>query len=205
MRWLIVVLMVVGLLGVYVTPSSAQMEIGKGVMAGLNLANLGGDDVENVDTRTAFKVGGFVSFPVSETVNIRPEVYYTMKGATQKFDYMGTTVKLTYKLSYVEIPVLLRLNLPLENASVLPGIFVGPALAIKTGGKVKAEAEGQSEESDIEDMKSMDFGVVFGLGVNVSGFMLDVRYNLGLTTIDDSADPDDVKNRVLSFNIGYGF
>ena len=100
---------------------------------------------------------------------------------------------------------MLRLNLPLENASVLPGIFVGPALAIKTGAKGRSEVEGEVEETDIKNMKSMDFGVVFGLGVNVSGFMLDVRYNLGLTTIDDSADPDDVKNRVLSFNIGYGF
>lgn len=42
-----------------------------------------------------------------------------------------------------------------------------------------------------------------GGGIDFGKISLDVRYNLGLTSTDDSANEDDVKHRVFSFMIGY--
>lgn len=51
--------------------------------------------------------------------------------------------------------------------------------------------------------KSMDFGVVFGGGVDFGTLSVDLRLDLGLTSIDDSADSSDIQNRTLSLLVGY--
>ncbi len=188
-----------------VSLSYAQMQLG--VKAGLNLANLSGDDIEDTDARTGFAGGVFFMYQFSEMFAIQPEVYYTMKGATQKDVFPG--VDATIKGDYFEIPVLLKLIIPLRGSGIKPAIFAGPSLAFNTSAKIKIEADGESFEEDLEDIKSTDFGLVFGAGLGFPvgngelGF--DVRYILGLTTVDDSAEEADVKNGVINFNLYYGF
>jgi serine/threonine-protein kinase len=55
------------------------------------------------------------------------------------------------------------------------------------------------------DVKIMDFGLIFGAGVEFGKITVDARYNLGLTTIDDSEEEADVKNSVISIMVGYSF
>jgi hypothetical protein len=186
-----------------------HMQIGPKV--GLNIATVTGDDADNLfetslDSRTGFNAGLFFMYQFNNLFAIQPEAYYTMKGAATSF--MGADI--TLKLDYVEIPVLFKVVIPTEGTSLRPSLFVGPALAFKSGAKIKGEYQGQSEEIDIDSVvTSTDFSLVFGAGL---GFMIgnnelgvDIRYNLGLTTWDDSDDPFDVKNNVLSFNAYFGF
>jgi hypothetical protein len=187
--------------------SLAQMQIGP--KAGLNIANLSGDDVEDTDSKTGFSGGVFFMYKLSNMFAIQPEAYYTMKGATEKLDFEGVTVDVTYSFDYIEIPLLFKLLIPIENSSINPAIFAGPFVGFNTTAKVKAEAEGQSEEQDLEDVKSTEFGLAFGgglgfpVGTNELGF--DVRYILGLSTLDDSADEADIKNSVINLNVYFGF
>lgn len=184
-----------------------KMQIGP--KAGVNIANLSGDDVEGTDSRTGFGGGLFFMYQFSEMFGIQPEAYYTMKGATEKLDVLGTTVDVTYTFDYVEVPLLLKLLIPIENSAINPAIFAGPFVGFNTTAKIKAEADGQSEEMDIDEVKSTEFGLAFGGGVgfpvgnNELGF--DVRYILGLSTLDDSAEEADVKNSVINFNVYFGF
>jgi len=187
--------------------SLAQMQIGP--KAGLNISNITGDDIENADSKTGFAGGVFFMYKFSNMFAIQPEAYYTMKGATQKETFEGETIDFTYSLNYIEVPLLLKLLIPIEGSLINPAIFAGPAIGFKSTAKVKAEFQGQSSEEDIEDVKSTDFGLVFGgglgfpVGKNELGF--DVRYILGLSTIDDSADEADVKNSVFNVNVYFGF
>jgi hypothetical protein len=175
-------------------------EISVGITGGLNIATVRGDDVENWDSRTAAFFGGFVEYPFTPVVSIQPELLYTMKGASQTDD--GD--KATAKLNYVEIPVLLRVNIPMEG-NVRPFLVAGPGIGFKLSSKVEVN----SHEEDIEDVKGTDFGFIFGGGVSfpVGNYMMSVaaRYELGLTSIDDSEDEDDVKNSVISIGAGLGF
>jgi hypothetical protein len=187
--------------------SLAQIQIGP--KAGLNIANLSGDDVEDTDSKTGFAGGVFFMYKFSDMFAIQPEAYYSMKGATQKETFEGTTVDFTFTLDYIEVPLLFKLLIPIQGSSINPAIFAGPAVGFKTTSKVKIEAGGESYEEDVEDVKSTDFGLVFGggLGFPVGGNELgfDVRYILGLATIDDSAEAADVKNGVINFNVYFGF
>ena len=187
--------------------SLPQMQIGP--KAGLNISNLSGDDIENADSKTGFAGGVFFMYKFSNMFAIQPEAYYSMKGATEKVDFEGVTFDITYSLDYFEVPILFKLLIPIENSSINPAIFAGPFVGFNTTAKLKVEAEGQSEERDLEDVKSTEFGLAFGgglgfpIGTNELGF--DVRYILGLSTIDDSADEADVKNSVINFNVYFGF
>ena len=194
---------------IFTSFSFAQMRIG--VKAGLNIANVGGSDADNLfetslDSRTGFNAGLFFMYQFNNLFAIQPEAYYTMKGAST--DLMGAT--LTLKLDYVEIPVLFKVVIPTAGTNLRPSLFVGPAIAFNTAAKVKGEYEGQSAEADIDSfVTSTDFSLIFGGGL---GFMVgnnevgvDVRYSLGLTSWDDEDDPFDVKNNVFSINAYFGF
>lgn len=188
--------------------TSAQIHFG--LKAGVNISNLNGSDAGDTDSRTGFLGGAFLTYDFSNMFSIQPEAFYSMKGAKQTETYYGETITGTLKLDYIEIPVLLKLNIPLEGGStVRPSIFVGPALDIKVASTVEVESGGQSASADLENVSSTDFGLVFGgaLGFDVSGHELgfDVRYTLGLTTIDDSGSNADVKNGVISIAAYFGF
>ncbi|HEY5132378.1 MAG TPA: porin family protein, partial [Candidatus Krumholzibacteriaceae bacterium] len=117
-------------------------------------------------------------------------------------------VDLTVKLTYFEIPVLARLNIPTGGA-VCPNVYAGPAIGFKMSAKGEAESGSLSAENDIEGLKRTDFGIIVGGGLEFKltsiRLLFDARYEAGLTSIDDTADAIDVKNGAISFMVGFGF
>jgi len=182
-----------------------------GLKAGLNIANIGGSDADNIigeslDSKTGFAGGIFFMYQFNKMFAIQPEAYYSMKGAT--YSEGGGTLTLT--LDYFEIPLLFKLLIPVEGSTIRPSIFAGPAVGFNTTANFKVEVDDQSQEMDIKDeVTSTDFSLVFGGGV---GFMvgknelgIDIRYILGLSSIDDTSDNLDLKNNVINFNAYFGF
>lgn len=190
--------------------SSLAIELTGGLKIGANFANFYGEDLkeleeelgENFESRLGICIGGFITFNISEMFAIQPEVLYSMKGSKAEGTLFGETFKLQFNLSYLEIPVLVKLRIPTQG-NVKPSLFVGPSLAIKLSGKGKMEYAGESEEEDIEELKDTDFGLIIGAGVDFGKLTVDLRYNLGLTKIPE--EDDDVKNKVISLMIGYSF
>ena len=72
---------------------------------------------------------------------------------------------------------------------------------------VKAEVPGVASQSascpDPSGIKSTDFGVAFGAGLEFRNFTLQGRYDLGLTKLDDAGS--DVKNQGWLITLGYAF
>jgi hypothetical protein len=194
-------------LALFSISTQAQMQLG--VKAGLNLANLSGDDISDTDARTGFAGGLFFMYQFNDMFAIQPEAYYSMKGATDKGSFEGYSYEAELKLDYLEIPLLLKFLIPIKDSNVRPTVFAGPSFGFNMSAKSKVEAGGQTFEQDLEYVASTDFGLVFGGGIGFPvgngelGF--DIRYILGLSTIDDSSEKDDVKNGVLNFNLYYGF
>jgi len=196
------------LLTLFITPLNAQLQIGPKV--GINIASVVGDDANffgmDLETRTAFSGGIFFIYQFSDLFAIQPEAYYTMKGATLKIN----GADLTFSFDYIEVPFLLKLIIPVEGSNIRPSIFAGPSIGFNTTAKITGEANGESDEHDLKDnTKSTDFSLALGGGI---GFMVggnelgfDVRYILGLSSIDDTSDNADVKNTVIAFNIYFGF
>lgn len=167
-----------------------------GIKAGVNFANIAGDDTDDLNSLTGFVGGGFVDIPMSPTLSIQPEVFYSQKGA--KYEELGTDVSI--KLDYVDIPVLLKFTMTGEGAR--PYFLFGPSLAFSVSSKVSADGESM----DLDNVASTDFGLVFGIGVNFQKFLIEGRYGLGLSDInDDETVTESNNNTAFQLMLGYGF
>lgn len=180
----------------FATPASAA----KGLKAGLTMSTFTGSDTEFLDVspdyRMGFAFGGYINHELSPTLSFQPEAYYAMKGA--KYEEGGES--LTFKFAYLQIPLLLKMQPQGSNFF----FYGGPDVGFNLSAKVEAEAEGVSAETDVDDVKSLDFGLTFGAGVAMEKFSIEARYTIGLSSFDDTADPDDVKNSGLMLLIGMG-
>lgn len=183
--------------------ANAQGITGYGIKGGLNIANLTGDDVEDTDPKMGLAIGGFLTYSINETFAIQPEIYYSMQGAKQEVPDEDMDIDIDYDYDYIQIPALVKFYIPIE-ASISPNLFLGPALGINVNDKFKIDFEGMEVETDA-NVKTLDFGLIFGAGVDVGPVTIDARYNLGLTATDDSEEEFDVKNSVISIMVGYSF
>jgi len=198
-------------------PQASAQGIKLGVKGGVNIANIGGSDIDEFETdlgastesKVGLVAGVFAEFMIGNMFAIQPEVLYSQKGF--KASEMGAEVKL--KGDYVEIPVLLKINIPIEGSKVHPHVYAGPAVAFKASCKIEGSSGSASASVDCEDagllIKSTDFGVAFGGGVSVdvggAEVGVDVRYTLGLTSVDDEPDPYSITNKVISIMGTVGF
>jgi hypothetical protein len=183
-----------------------------------------------------FSVGGFAIIPAGPIL-IQPELLFSMKGVSYEKDIEGSnsTFSASDNLSYIDIPVLIKLP-----ATPQLNIFAGPYVSILLSSEIDYEYEGLTadEEAAMELMgmstsesfdwadgtSGLDVGLTAGLGFNInSSLMLDARFNMGFTTIDNGKepvfndegeitswedseeDPDDVKNMSFGLGIGYAF
>jgi hypothetical protein len=191
---------------VLVFAAGAQAQApGFGIKGGMTLANLTGD-TEGLDSKTGFMIGGFAAFPMGESMSLQPEIYYVEKGAKETVQVgVGEAVRnvdVKYKLNYIDIPILFKYTMAGEGARL--HLLAGPSIGFNTTAKITAEGQ----EEDFKDfIKSTDFGLVFGAGVNFQKFLVEARYNLGLTNINDDPEfPDDsVKNSAWNFLVGFNF
>ena len=143
------------ILTLFLPSLNAQMQIGP--KAGINIANTVADGPQffnqDSDSKTGFTGGIFFMYQFSDLFAIQPEAYYTMKGATSNINAFD----ITFTFDYIEVPVLLKLIIPVEGSNIRPSIFAGPSLGFNTAAKFKVEANGEAEETDIkDDIKSTD-------------------------------------------------
>lgn len=199
-------LFLLGALCALAFPLQAQTVLG--IHLGVNVAELGGDDVGGGDARTGLNIAGSVTFPLGESLALHTGAGYSQKGLTES----DQGIDVTLKLDYIEIPVLIRYAFPTEGSL---GIHVmgGPAIGIEASCKLEASFESSSASVDCDDpdaeleTKTFDFGLMGGFGASLGltdrvDLVVDLIYNLGLTSIEDSGAGADVKNRAFTIRAG---
>lgn len=187
-------------------------QVSFGIKGGMISAKLTGDNMDS-DWRNGFTGGGFVNYRFGELFVIQPEILFAQKGANVN-EFEGEVFDGKLRLNYIEVPLFAKLLLPVANQPLLrPFLMAGPSIAFKTYCEAEGTLDGVSLVTECDDpdigayVKDTDWSLVFGggFGVPIRNFALviDARYQFGLGTIDDTADPDDIKNR--SFTVMAGF
>jgi len=194
MKKMFILMMILSIVFIGTLPAQGM---GFGVKGGVNMAKWTGDDVDEItqgamDEKyvTAFSVGGFLTLPLGNALNIRPEVLFTQNGAKFEGSEDGMDAMMSMKMNWLNIPVLAVFNLgPV-------GIFAGPYFDFFLSGKTKMEIsfDGESfdEEEDIEsdEVQSLNYGIIFGAAYGVTNNIdVEVRYSQGLNSFDK--EPDD--------------
>ncbi|MFV0248377.1 MAG: porin family protein [Tenacibaculum sp.] len=189
-----------------------------GAKAGLNVSILKGDDIpEDAKSRISFHLGGVVEFKLSEKFSLQPELIYSVQGSKwlnlEGLNYVdenginvtASDVDFTLKLDYINIPLIAKYYVT-EGLS----LEAGPQIGINVVSEGEVKTQGVSTTVDLKELgaeiKSTDFSLNLGAGYKLkNGLNFGVRYNLGLTSISDSNEDEDVKNEVFQFSVGYFF
>ncbi|MFC4478424.1 porin family protein [Flavobacterium chungangensis] len=162
-------------------------EIKFGGKAGLNFATISEDNTENADFVTSYNIGVMSEIPISEKFSFQPEIMYSRQG----YSFNNDVVAMNY------------LNIPLMGK-----YYVTKGLSLEAGPQIGFLLSAKNEKTDVKDsFNTFDFGVNFGLGYKLeNGLNFGVRYNLGLTNINNLENSSDKnKNGVFQVSVGYFF
>jgi hypothetical protein len=177
--------------------AAAFSQIKIGVKAGANLANqeLSGGGV-SLDTETKFGIhaGAFAQIAAGPLA-IQPEVLFSTQGSKYTWDFGGDPQEVTSDFQYLLVPVMAKFKF----AKVL-NVQVGPQYGIL----LSAEQEAGDQVDEIKDeVKNGDFSLAFGAGVEFGKLIIDARYVLGLTDLDE--EDTTYKNRMFMISLGFSF
>jgi len=166
-----------------------------GARVGVVVTNIHGDlpDIASPDSKTGLQAGGFVEYaPGMLAFAIEPT--YVQKGARFPFDSR-------LELSYLEIPALARVTLPLSS-SMKPYFVLGPTFSVAIGAKLKSDAPGFEEMDYGDDLEPLDVGGTIGLGARFGQgptlWTIEGRYSTGFN------DLWDLDGNLDSINHGFG-
>ena len=223
-KFITIAALILGVLFIFSATSVFAQYAYFGVKAGVNFANVWGEDTDPVNgypyygwdekkSRIGFVGGVYSTIVLAKIFAIQPELLFTMQGAVYE---LGDT-KAILKLNYIQLPVLLKFYIPMAG-NVKPNLFAGPYGSYNLSAKEKMEvAEVEIYDVEIDEIiQKFDYGIVFGIGFDFIVFndkqlTVDARYNLGLAKIfkdvpvpGTNEDPV-FRNGTISAMVGIGF
>lgn len=188
-------LLLVAALAVFGLTTIHAQSVRFGAKAGANFSSLNGDDVDDVDGRTSFHVGGVVNIGISELFSVQPELIYSSQGASAD-DSDGD---ISINLDYINIPIMADFQLA-EGFSLQGGPQVGF--------NISSKLDFDGEDEDIDNIQTLDFGVGIGAQyVLPMNLFFQARYVTGITNVFEEEDGFDTeaKNSTISISVGYFF
>jgi hypothetical protein len=194
-----------------------------GIKGGINLGTFGGADKSwdmgnnvKLDPTSRLGLTGGISYRIGLIAGfaIQPEVMYIQKGAIYTISgsqgiYTAES-KTTYKFDYIDIPILVKFNLPIPVFSpyIEGGVSYGILLSAKNKDEETSNVPGEtssSVEKDIKDeVTKNDLSYIIGVGFDLLIFEIDARYVIGTKRLhkDDPATTTIDENAAKVYNSG---
>lgn len=174
-------------------PQAAQAQFGMkgGVTFNTIDTESGGVDFNN---KTGFVGGISYGLRLGDNLGLQPELLYVEKG--------GESGNAQVKLSYLEVPVLLRFMA--ATGRIQPFLLAGGYANFKVNDDCSVEQAGEC----LEEPKSSDFGLALGAGLRfggVTGITVEIRWDRGLANINSVEDGFDARNRAVMLMAGLSF
>lgn len=152
---------------------------------GLNIASL--TKAEGSDPRFGVAAGAEFMYQANDMLGISFGALYSMQGSKDS--------GFTAKLDYINIPIL-------ANVYVAKGLAV--KLGLQPGFNISSKISNDGVTVDADkagyDAKTVDLSMPIGLSYEFSNFVIEGRYNWGMTKVWKDGD---AKNSVFQFTVGY--
>lgn len=178
-----------------------------GVKGGVNFANLYVNDnnISDRNMKVGYNIGLFAKLPLTRGLSFQPELLYSTKGS--KIDFSVENGEYRFNLNYVELPLLLAINLG-ENFHV----ELGPYLGYLAKSDITVLKNGDFDDvADLNEnsFERWDLGGAIGAGFDIQKFTIGARYSRGFSNINKSTLLGQItpnsKNNVISAYIGFAF
>jgi hypothetical protein len=189
-----------------------------GIKGGINLGTIGGADKSQggIDPTNRLGLVGGISYRIGliAGLSLQPEVMYIQKGAvyegSQNQGSYSITGKSTLKGDYLDIPLLLKFNLPIPQFSpyIEGGASYGILLSAKQKSEVTSNVPGYTSSSDEVDIKDQitkgDLSIIVGVGFDITILEIDARFIFGMNRLgkDNPDTPTVDENAAKAYNRG---
>ena len=173
--------------------ASAQNEQGVITLqpkVGMNLSTITGDGDQKM--KFGLVAGAEAEYGISENFGIDFGVLYSMEGCRFKAD--GADKSLFWNLDYINIPILAQFY-PTKGLALKAGV--------QPGFNVRHKASYDGNSANMDGVNSFNFSIPVGLSYEISSFVIDARYNIGITKIFKDAEKG--RNSTISLTVGYKF
>lgn len=154
-----------------------------GIKAGANYSWLNLEDVDDEKGLLGYHLGIFGKLNLTDYFGVQGELLYTTKGSELTYDNDFFDGKTSLKIEYIEIPVLAVIQLN-ENINLHGGPYFSFLVRAKAKNDSSVGLFDFEEEIDKDNFKQTDWGLLGGIGIDVSNIHGGVRYSMGLDKIE---------------------
>ena len=133
-----------------------------------------------------YQVGVYASFRISDQFDFQPELLYVTQGLDYSTKYLYDDVKYKIKTSYLQLPLLFKYKTAVKKDK-FSGILLGPYAALKLDARRITKIEGQSNKTEMGNVKNSDFGVIGGYAFDFNmisrKMLIDLRASYSLVNM----------------------
>ena len=187
-------------------PVMVSAQLGIGLKAGLNFANVTNTAGFKNSSRTGYMIGGYISPKAKKILGFRSELILSRQG----YDYKTNTNTGNVNLDYLLLPQLIILRFTKKFQ-----LHLGGQAAFLLNAKVDS-TNGNNSGSLFNYFNRFDYGVVGGAEVSpISGLFIGARINVSFNSVNKEAPiggnwPSfiprlDAKNNVVQLYAGWRF
>ena len=192
-------------------PLCSTAQISVGTRQGFSVSTLSkiGDLYDNVDLTTSYTGGVFALVPVKGNFTFQPELNYIRKGRNSGTSLTANSEESKCLFNYVQVPLLARYTMPAAGGnSCRYFLNAGPYASALLNTSIKLIDGSELNDDKVTDNHShTDIGLIFGGGlefpVNKAKLSFDIRYDMGLTNLNDQ--PDGYRTKSVSVAAGIRF
>ena len=174
--------------------ANAQSEVGSITLqpkVGINLASM--TDYDDSKMKVGLVAGVQAAYQFSDALAVSAGLNYSMQGVKGDGDAK-------IKTEYINIPIL-------ANYYLAPGLAI--QAGVQPGFLMSCKMDDGEGDVDAKDFaEKFDLSIPVGVSYEISDFVIDARYNFGLTNVwkdDYKKLLGDAKNSVISLTVGYKF
>lgn len=193
----------VALMSIFIPCAFAQSNPGTWTIqpkVGLNIAN-----IANIDDTTpllGLVVGVEAERQFSNRFSFAAATIYSVQGANSKFVFQAVKYKEHIRFNCLNFPIMANFYLT-KGFAIKAGLQ--PSFNISSHYRIKA-ADGSSISGSLNSITGMDANTLYlsiplGVSYEYKNFVLDGRYNWGVTRIADG----DTQHSVFQITLGYKF
>ncbi|MBP5588966.1 MAG: PorT family protein [Bacteroidales bacterium] len=158
------------------------------------------DDEQWPNNFVGFNIGAIEEFPLSENISVEPALLLYQKRGV----YSKKILEDFYSISYINLPLHFVGKIPFNDwfAYIKAGPFISYGIGAKEHiGKDSYRIKLKDKECELKDI---DAGLSFGIGMGVDQIYFGVLYQKGLLDISNISSRT-TKTRVLSISLDYLF
>ena len=177
--------------------AKAQATIG--VKAGVNFSKISTDNVDE-STVTGYQAGLFTRF--GSEWYVQPELYVASSGGKFNFDTNNTTVTGSGKVKFttLNVPLLIGKSFGKENLNFR--LMAGPVYSYTLNKDQSFSDNVGGAYADFGDYKKSTLGFQAGGGVDFGAITADLRYEGGLTKVNESYGQ---RQNLWALSVGFKF